>query len=227
MSSNREKPVSSQVGYNEWSAFYDEYPNPTVAADEFHFPKFWQHLTGKSVLEIGCGTGRHTQKLVEQGNHVTGIDVSSGMLAVARTKVSSEKATFIEADFLQYSELPASAFDAVIVSLVIEHISALTQFFRKVSNALRSSGELYISEIHPSRASDGILAHFKKDEGGEVHLVSFAHSSVEIETSASVNQLVLLESIDIVGEQKLAELKPKWQKYLGQPMVKIWTFRKF
>ena len=34
----------------------------------------------EEVLEIGCGTGRHTRRLVEQGNSVTGLDLSEGML---------------------------------------------------------------------------------------------------------------------------------------------------
>ncbi|MBU1107815.1 MAG: class I SAM-dependent methyltransferase [Candidatus Riflebacteria bacterium] len=43
---------------------------------------------GDSVLDIGCGTGRHSIELARRGFKVTGVDISSGMLAVARKKAT-------------------------------------------------------------------------------------------------------------------------------------------
>jgi ubiquinone/menaquinone biosynthesis C-methylase UbiE len=39
--------------------------------------------TGGSVLDVGCGTGRHSIELARRGYVVTGLDLSSGMLAMA------------------------------------------------------------------------------------------------------------------------------------------------
>ncbi|OOZ37348.1 class I SAM-dependent methyltransferase [Solemya velesiana gill symbiont] len=38
---------------------------------------------GQSILDIGCGTGRHAIELAKRGYKVTGLDLSSGMLAKA------------------------------------------------------------------------------------------------------------------------------------------------
>lgn len=70
------------------------------------------------LLEIGCGTGAHAEALVEQGWHVTGIDLSEEMLAWARNrfnvlpKVKKEMGHFIQGDARTFNL--ARQFDAVI-----------------------------------------------------------------------------------------------------------------
>ena len=39
----------------------------------------------KSILDLGCGTGRHDILLAEKGYSVTGVDRSEEMLAVANS----------------------------------------------------------------------------------------------------------------------------------------------
>ncbi len=55
---------------------------------------------GDSVLDIGCGTGRHAVRLAEKGIRVTGIDLSPEMLAIAResARQAGVDAHFVEGD---------------------------------------------------------------------------------------------------------------------------------
>jgi ubiquinone/menaquinone biosynthesis C-methylase UbiE len=53
---------------------------------------FYGHLareTGGGVLELACGTGRIALALAEAGLEVTGVDISEGMLSVARRKAAA------------------------------------------------------------------------------------------------------------------------------------------
>lgn len=45
---------------------------------------------GRRLLDIACGTGRHAIELARRGYQVTGIDVSEGMIGVARGKASPD-----------------------------------------------------------------------------------------------------------------------------------------
>ena len=150
----------TRSAYDRWSVFYDQEPNPTVAVDEAHFPGVWRRLAGQRVLEVGCGTGRHTLKLARQGNEVVGIDLSPGMLAVARRTLRGHPVRLIHADFMTFGELAEEDFDAVVASLVLEHIEDTAGFFRRAARVLRRPGRLYLSEIHPLRAATGSQARF-------------------------------------------------------------------
>jgi malonyl-CoA O-methyltransferase len=205
----------NRSGYDRWSELYDGYVNSTVAIDDRYFPPVYAHLTGLRVCEIGCGTGRHTIRLARAGNRVTGIDLSPGMLAVAREKLAGLDVTLIEGDVLTSS--PSGIYDAVVTALVLEHIHDLNTFFARVASLLTAGGGFYISEIHPDRIAGGTQANFVTADGQAVKLQSFAHRE---------SGLRILSHADIFGGEALVRLNPDWNRHIGRAMIRIWTFEK-
>lgn len=59
---------------------------------------------GSSILDIGCGAGRHSIELAKAGYSVTGVDISSRMLKEAgeRAQESQVTITFVELDVLSW-----------------------------------------------------------------------------------------------------------------------------
>ena len=218
--------ATNRAGYDRWSGFYDHYPNPTVAADELAFPPFWAHLTGRNVLEIGCGTGRHTLRLARAGNRVTGVDLSPGMLAQARMKLDGFPVTLVQGDVMAGIDIPGGPFDAALTALVIEHIRDLPGFFARIRALLKPGARFYISEIHPDRTAGGTFAHFKTDTGDEVALAGYPHSVADVEQAAASAGLVVEDSRNVSGDAALAALNPKWDRHQGRPMLKIWVLRR-
>jgi len=70
-----------------YDAFYRTAP-PQIAGDVAFYARLARESGGR-VLELACGTGRVTLALAEQGFDITGIDVSDGMLTMARRKAAA------------------------------------------------------------------------------------------------------------------------------------------
>lgn len=60
---------------------------------------------GGSILDVGCGTGRHAIEFAKRGYAVTGIDLSSGMLAAAAdaAKAAGVNVNWIRADATRFT----------------------------------------------------------------------------------------------------------------------------
>jgi len=81
----------------EWQRFFDAhapryeengFTAHTVAEVDFLLTLF-ALPAGSRILDMGCGTGRHSIELAKRGYQVTGVDLSLGMLDVARTNADA------------------------------------------------------------------------------------------------------------------------------------------
>ncbi len=107
---------------NPWQAFFKEhaasYDNEifvqNTAAEIPFLVKELELRDGAQVLDVGCGTGRHSAELARLGYRMTGVDLSPDMLAVA-SKRAADASVEVElvnsnaADFVR-----PDAFDAAI-----------------------------------------------------------------------------------------------------------------
>ena len=110
---------------------------------------------GASVLEIGCGTGAVTEKLIARGLHVTAIDQNPEMLERARARLahsSPDAITFVERTASEIDAFPKGSFDAVVASLSLSEMSHQERAFvlKCAMRALRPGGVIAIAdEVRP------------------------------------------------------------------------------
>lgn len=78
---------------------------------------------GRDVLEIGCGTGAVTRRLVARGARVTALDQSAEMLDRAREQAGATEVRWLEQTASEIDALPPRAFDAVVLSLSLSEMS--------------------------------------------------------------------------------------------------------
>jgi len=89
--------------YEGFSAVYDSYMDEYDCDAWFrylHELSGIQNLSGKRILDLGCGTGDMLRRFAEAGAVCTGVDISSDMLKVATSKFDGEhfRAVLIDGD---------------------------------------------------------------------------------------------------------------------------------
>jgi ubiquinone/menaquinone biosynthesis C-methylase UbiE len=116
-------------------------------------------LSGKDVLELGCGAGAMSFALERRGGVVTGIDIDPRALDVARRWGQHRKSN---CTFLQCSSeipLPSAAFDVVYSSSTFEHIAEPEVMLRELARVLRPDGIINLNfpnRLWPIEAHTGL-----------------------------------------------------------------------
>lgn len=123
-----------------------------------------QPLSGKSVLDAGCGEGYVARKMLDAGaGFVHGLDISSAMIAEANAQVTESqkgKCIFETADIRQAPALENGSFDLILAMFLFNYLdvesteAVMKRFFMN----LKPGGQFIFSVPHPS------LAFIKKDK---------------------------------------------------------------
>jgi len=141
--------------YNRISEEYHKKYGYLPESEKNFLRRFFELIDKKKpkILDTGCGTGRDLSFLENFESELYGIDLSDGMLNIAKKNLT--KTSLIKGD---YRHLPfkENSFDGIlnIASLVhlphSEKLNALAEFYR----VLKPEGILYISIqnlLHPDR----------------------------------------------------------------------------
>lgn len=167
--------MNTKQAYNIWAAEYDTKDNKTRDIEALALKLSLASIPFNKVLEIGCGTGKNTEWLIEKAALITAVDFSEQMLARAKDKINSNRVQFKQADITSRWNFRDGLYDLVTFSLVLEHIDNLDYVFNEVSKSLNPDGYVYIGELHPFKQYNGIKARFETAEGGQI-IDSFNHN---------------------------------------------------
>jgi ubiquinone/menaquinone biosynthesis C-methylase UbiE len=192
--------MSIQKAYNEWSETYDSDKNLTRDLDQQVTREMLANLQFKSILELGCGTGKNTAFLVQVGTHVHALDFSEGMIEKAREKVKAENVEFSAADLTQTWPGEDETYDLIVCNLVLEHINNLCFIFSEAFRVLEKQGRFLINELHPFRQYEGKKARFDKGEG-VTEIPAFVHHISDFVNAASDHGLTLIKLNEYWHEQ--------------------------
>lgn len=101
---------------------------------------------GHHLLDVACGTGLvavESAKILGTAEHITCLDPSEGMLAVARSKIP---ARFVQgrAEAMPFSD---NSFDFLTMGYALRHVSDLETTFREYLRVLKPGGKILILEV--------------------------------------------------------------------------------
>lgn len=132
-----------------YDLLYPDFFNDTATFCEF----VRSRATGTRVLEFGVGTGRVAMPLAENGFEVTGIDVSSEMLAKLKEKDVDGRVKVVEQDFI--TERVEGTFDAVLLMIntlfVAKTLDEQVAVFANAAANLTDDGFFLVETFNPNR----------------------------------------------------------------------------
>ncbi len=106
-------------------------------------------VSGKRVLDAGCGPGSYAQLLLKRGAMVYAIDSSPEMVNAAKGSLG-DSATVLLADLNKPLDFfQTGSFDIVLSSLVLDYIENWNALFREFSRILDDKGRFVMSIHHP------------------------------------------------------------------------------
>lgn len=136
--------------------FFEEYANMSrsrnglCAAGEWHQLKpLFPPLSGKKVLDLGCGYGWHCKFAADQGAaQVLGLDLSRRMIEEAQRRNTANQIVYCICGIEEY-EYPENTWDCVISNLALHYIENVEAVFQKVHRTLKQDGVFLLNIEHP------------------------------------------------------------------------------
>lgn len=151
---------------NEWNHAANTYSNVQENSVYSLFNKefvksFAGDLSGKELLDAGCGDGWYSNYFYQQNAFVTGCDGSSGMIQIARAKYPAIRFDLVDLQtFLPYHN---RQFDVVFCNLVLMDVKHIEKLASEISRILKPGGSFFFSIVHPCF----YLGNWEIDEAGK------------------------------------------------------------
>jgi SAM-dependent methyltransferase len=186
-SDEREQLLVEQLAY--YRALGPDYEDPAVwelggrevaqALDSFR-------PTG-DVLELACGSGMWTQRLLGHATSVTAVDAAPEMLAVAAARVGDRRARFIEANLFAWT--PDRRYDVVFFAFWLSHVplERFESFWSLVADCLERRGRVFfVDDAYrtPDELIDGVSSSTirrRLNDGTSYRIVKVPHQPRDLE----------------------------------------------
>lgn len=197
--------IAPKEGYRLWSRVYDTQPNPLLRLEERFLDALLPPVTGRDVVDLGCGTGRWLARLAPKNPaRLVGVDFSAEMLDEAERKLGGA-AKLVVADCRKLPLSSASA-DLVVCSFLGSYVENLGDFAEQVRRILRPGGSVFFTDLHPATAAEfGWRRGFSID-GKHVDILTYLRSLEET-----------MLSFERAGFSRTALLEP----HFGEPEFRI------
>ena len=107
---------------------------------------------GREVLDAGCGEGYLSRMLAEGGATVTAVDISSRLVAAARSRPQAVAVDYRVADLSEPQRDLAGRFDLVVSQLVLNDVEDHEGYVRTIADSLKPTGRVAMSLNNPYSA---------------------------------------------------------------------------
>ena len=139
---------------SQWTASAEDWisQDQTIRAD---FLDSWMldalgDVSGKRVIDIGCGEGRFTRLLAGLGARATGIDLTEPLLDRARRLAVADE-TYLLSDAETLDGIESESFDLAVSYIVLVDLHDYRASIEAAYRILRPGGAFIVCNVHPMR----------------------------------------------------------------------------
>lgn len=138
--------------FNTYGKYYNklEERNPNRKYIDQILFSMMKDVKGKKILDAGCGSGNYCKILADMGAEVAGIDISPGMIDLAKERCKDYKIDFWVSD-IENTRFEDNEFDIVISAFSLLYKKNLRSVLKEFKRLLKKDGEVYIVIPHPIR----------------------------------------------------------------------------
>ena len=139
-------------------------------------------VKGKKVLDVGCGDGALTYRIIKKGANVIGIDNSKEGIELAQ-EIFAQKKVSAQLILSSAYQIPSddNSVDCVVCSDVIEHLAEPEKMLSEIQRALKVGGKLVLTTPYRFGEIPWDRHHIKEYYPGELKLLlSQYFSNIEI-----------------------------------------------
>jgi len=118
-------------------------------------------VSGKIILDIGCGEGSYSRESARRGATVTGVDCAEKAIEYCKSRAAVEnlKITYHVRNSCELYDIADNTFDVVLSSMMLMDCEDFEGTIKEITRVLKPGGRLFASVLHPCFAattSDGI-----------------------------------------------------------------------
>ena len=168
---SKRKIMNSTAGYDLAAAGYDKKEKYLNSFEKNKLIPLLGEVKGKTILDVGAGTGRTSVVLAKMGAEVTALDVSEQMLKELTKKNAKIKTVVGDAESLPF---PDKSFDVVVSAFLIVHLKDPTRFFDEAYRVLKDGGLLVVTNINQKEPPE------VKTPAGIIKIESYYHRPEKI-----------------------------------------------
>lgn len=180
-----------ETGWGKVATWYDAHLKED---DTYHAQVVIPNLTrlvglkkSESLLELGCGQGFVLEKFLPQSKKLTGVDIGSELINIAKN--NNKEITYFVGSADDSKILTGQTFDVIIIVLAIQNMKNLALVAENISRLLNSNGRVYLVINHPAfRIPQQSTWVFSEDKKVQSRIIDMYMSEKEISIDMNPGQ---------------------------------------
>lgn len=179
--------------------------------------EFLQGFHFHSILDIGCGDGSLSIPLLSAANRLTLLDLSSGMLSIARSRVPEalrNRVDLVNQDFTA-ANLPERQYDLILCVGVLAHVDDPLEVVHKIARLIKPGGSVIVENADAGHLLSRLWRFRSRIQNltgeREYHLNDLPHRTVL--------ELFHSRGFTLVGTYRYSIGPPGMQKFLSQSQL--------